>query len=435
MKLLFTQSVHRGAKLTGAVVISAALIAGCSAQPQARPIQAAASEGGQAKAVKVSKIEKKSIGQPLEQVADVVSSLQIDVVTKAGGDVQEILKKRGDMVEKGDVIFRMDRTDVLISKDKAQAALAGTQQQLVKARQDLEDSKQELKNSITKQELALKDAEKNYSKMRNDYDLGLVAKNQLETTETALNNQRLDLESSRSKLKTLESTNSLAALEQALQTANVSIREIDRTLENMEVKAGVSGVLTDLPIESGMTVSAGFKAAQIQQLDPIKIKAELTEDTAALIRGKQELSFYIPGTVDRTKAKVNYLADVMSASSKSYPLELEVANPDRKLKPGMKAQVLLSEEQDQVVVTVPTLSVVREGGDTFVFVLAGDQAEKRKIELGRLNDTYQEVLSGVKEGEQLVVAGQHQLKDKDKVQVQEAVTAQPAGAAQDDTQK
>jgi multidrug efflux pump subunit AcrA (membrane-fusion protein) len=47
----------------------------------------------------------------------------------------------------------------------------------------------------------------------------------------------------------------------------------------------------------------------------------------------------------------------------------------------------------------------------------GDHVEKRKVELGRLKDANQEVLSGVKEGEQIVVTGQHLLKDKDKVQI------------------
>lgn len=107
----------------------------------------------------------------------------------------------------------------------------------------------------------------------------------------------------------------------------------------------------------------------------------------------------------------------MSTQTKSYTLELEIPNADRKLKPGMKVQVLLTEENDQNVITVPTLSVVREGGDTFVFVLNGDVAEKRKVELGRLNETIQEVLSGVKEGERLIVSGQHQIKDKEKVQL------------------
>lgn len=415
MNPTIAKTVKQSAKMMTAAVLGAALLSACSAKPAEQP-QAAAAEP-QLKTVKTAPVEKKKIGDPLEQVADVVSSLQLDVVTKSGGDVQSILKKRGDMVEKGEVILRMDPTDVLIQKEKAQISVSGTQEQLVKARQDLSNSRQDLQNTIAKLESTLKDAEKNYNKMRNDYDLGLVTKIQLEQTETALNNQRLDLESTRAKLKTLDSTNSLSQLEQGLKTADVSIRELNRTLENMEVKAQVSGVLTELPIEVGMTLPAGFKAAQVQQLDPIKIKAELTEDAAGLVRGKPELTFYIPGTTEKQQAKVSYLADVMSSQSKSYALELEVPNADRKLRPGMKAQVQLTGEQDQLVVTVPSLSIVREGGDTFVFVLNGDTAEKRKVVLGRLNETIQEVISGVKEGEQLIVSGQNQLKDKEKVQL------------------
>ncbi|MEI7028082.1 efflux RND transporter periplasmic adaptor subunit [Paenibacillus sp. y28] len=418
MKLILKQSVQKSVKLTGALVLTAALIAGCSSGTPEETAPSAAAES-QIKTVSVAKVEKKTISEPLEQVADIESSIQIDVITKAGGDIQEILKKRGDFVQKGETIFRIDPTDVLLQKESSQITASGTQQQLAKARKDVEDSKIALKNGIEKQELALKDLEKNYSKIRNDYDSGLVEKIQVEQMETQLRTLQLDLENSRNQLKTLETTNSNAQLEQSLQSANLGVRQAERTLENMEVKATVSGVITDLPIETGMTVNAGFQAAKIQQLDPIKLKAELTEDAAALIRGKQELTFYVPGSVERTKAKVNYLADVMSANTKSYSLELEVANPDKKLKPGMKAQILLADEQDQIVVTVPTLSVVREGNATFVFVLAGDQVERRKVELGRLNNADQEVISGLKEGEQLVISGQHQLRDKDKVQVKQ----------------
>ncbi|NHN33082.1 efflux RND transporter periplasmic adaptor subunit [Paenibacillus agricola] len=410
------QAVYQGIKLAGAIVISAALLVGCTEQPQAAPKEASTNES-QLKLIKTAPIEKKKISEPLEQVADVAASLQIDIVTKAGGDIMEIAKKRGDNIEKGEVILRLDPTDILIQKEKANITVSGTQQQMGKALEDVNNGKQELSNGIIKLEAALKDTEKSYSKLRNDYDLGLATKNQLELLETQLNGMKLDLETNRSKLKTLDSTNSLAQLEQGLQMASVSIREADRTIDNMTVNSSVSGVLTDLPVEEGMTITAGFRVAQIQQLDPIKIKAELTEEAADLIRGKEELTYYVPGKVDKEKAKVSYLSDIMSASSQSYSLELQIPNPDRKLKPGMKAQIQLAEEQDQVVITVPSLSIVRENGETFVFVLAGDLVEKRKIELGRLNETFQEVISGVNEGEKLVISGQNQLKDKEKVQV------------------
>jgi HlyD family secretion protein len=414
MKRTKTKKLKAGYPVAGAMVLAAALLAGCSAEPAQQPAAAAES---QVKSVKVAPVAKKSIGEPLEQVADISASVQMNIVTKVNGDVLEILKKRGDRVEKGDVLFRIDPTDLEIQKEKAQLSIASTQEQMSKARLDLADGKQELKDGITKMESALKDAEKGYNKLRNDYDLGLVPKIQLEQAETQLNGLRLDLEGMNRKLQNLENSNSLSQLEYGLKTADVSLRELDRGLSNTEVKATVSGVLTDLPVEIGMTLSPGIPAATVQQLDPVKIKAELTEEAAALVRGKQELSFYVPGTVDKAKATVSYLADVIGAQTKSYSLELTVPNPDFKLKPGSKAQILLTEEQDQVVVTVPTLSVVREGGDTYVFVINGNAAEKRKVELGRLHETYQEVLSGVKEGDQLVISGQNQLKDKEAVQI------------------
>lgn len=415
MKPTIAKTMKHSTKVMGAVVISTALMAGCSAPPAAQPN--AADAQSQVKTIKTAPIGKQTIGDPIEQVADIVSSIQLDITTKAGGDVQEILKKRGDMVEKGEVIFRMDPTDVLLQKEKAQISLRSGEAQLIKAREELANSKQELRNGITKLEASVNETEKSYNKMRNDYDLGLVTEFQLEQMETQLNNLKLDLENSRQKLQTLENTNQLSQLEQVLETSSVTLRELDRTLENMEVKASVSGVLTDLPIEVGMTLPAGFRAAQVQQLDPIKIKAELTEDAAKLVRGKTELSFYVPGLVEKTQGKISYMADVMSSETRSYTLELEVPNADRKLKPGMKAQVLLTEEQEQVVVAIPTASIVREAGETFVFVLNGDTAERRKVQLGRMQDIYQEVISGVNEGEQLIVSGQHQLKDQEKVQV------------------
>ncbi|MEF3302061.1 efflux RND transporter periplasmic adaptor subunit [Paenibacillus sp. GYB003] len=414
MKQPFRMGTKTRMAAAGALLLGASLLAsGCGATPEAKP---AAAEQSQVKTVKTAKVEKRTIDDPMEHVADVVPSTRMTVATKAGGEVLEVLKKRGDTVEKGELLFRIDPKDVLLQKEKALVSISGTQQQLAKAAQDLADGKRDLRNGIAKLEQSVQDAEKNYNKMRNDYDQGLVSKIQLEQLETQLNGLRLDLESSRAKLKTMESTNSLSQLEQGLQTAQLSLEEIDRALENLEVRAPVGGVLTDFNVEAGMTVPSGFSAGDIQRLDPVKVKAELTEDAAKLIRGKQELRIVVPGTDERLKGTVTYLADVMSAQTKSYSLELEVQNPERKLKPGMKVQIRMNEEADQIVVTVPTTSVVREGGETFVYILNGNVAEKRKVELGRLKDTYQEAISGVQEGEQVIVSGQNLLKDKETVQ-------------------
>jgi len=413
-----SKSFRRGATLAAAVILTVAVAAGCTAGGEA-PKPAAAQEQT-IKTVKVQKITKQSIGDPLEQVADVVAATQLDVVAKAGGEIKEILKKRGDQVTAGEVLLRLDTVDARLQKEKVALQLYSSQDALNKAKQDLANSKTEMANSVKKMEQVLLDVTKAYNKAKNDYDQGLISKPQLDQAETAWKNQTMDLDLLKQKQKTLETTDNLSALETQVQSASLSMKELDRSLENLEVKAPVSGVLTELPLVVGQTIQPGMKVGHLQQMDPILIKANLTENSANLVRGKTELVYYTAGSTEKSKAPIKYLSGSMDAQSKSYELELEVANTDGKLKPGTKVQIQLTSEQEQIVVTVPTLTVVREGGDSFVFVLVGDTVEKRKIQLGRLNEMNQEVISGVKEGEQLVISGQNQLKDKEKVQLAES---------------
>ncbi|MCD1261661.1 efflux RND transporter periplasmic adaptor subunit [Paenibacillus athensensis] len=409
-------TLTQGAKWLGVVALSAALVAGCSAKPAAAPEAQAAAAQQQVKTVKTAKVEKQKIGDPLEQVGDVVSSVRLDVVAKAGGEIVEVLKKRGDAVQKGDVLFRLDPVDVELQKEQSDLSIRSAEAQLKKAREDVDNGKTELKNAIVKLETAVSDLEKAYNRTHNDYDAGNATQAQLDQARTQLSNMQLDLDIQRKKLQTLENTDSLATVEMQLESAKLGSRSAVRALSNLEVKAPASGVLTDLTAEVGMTITPGFRAGEVQQLNPVKIKSTLTETAAALVRGKSSLVFYIPDVTDKQEAKVTFLSDVMNSQTKAYDLELEVANADGKLKPGAKAQIVLTSDSEQIVPVVPTLSVVREGSDSFVFVLKGNTVEKRKVELGRLNEANQEVLSGVVADETIVVSGQHQLKDQDQVQ-------------------
>ncbi|WP_438445786.1 efflux RND transporter periplasmic adaptor subunit [Gorillibacterium sp. sgz5001074] len=405
-------------KLMGAVTLSMAIMAGCSAGSGASSSSPApTSEVQTIKSVKAAKVAKQSIGAPLEQVADVLPIVQIDIMAKSGGDVLEVLKRRGEMVQAGDVILKLDPKDIELSREKLQLALSNSVTALENARKDLTIKKTEMANGVAKAERGLAELTRNYNELRNNYDLGLVTEVQLDQAGTQLKNTQLDLDILKQQQKNLETTDNLSGLAYQVDSSRLAMKELERSLENLNVKAPVSGVLTDMPIVSGMTLTPGYRIGQVQQLNPIKIKALLTEDGAKLVRGKKELNYSLPGTEVKGKAPLTFLSDVLDSQSKSYEMELEVKNEDGKLRPGMKVQIQLTDEQEQIVVAVPTLSIVREGGDSFVFVLKGDTVEKRLVKLGRLNGLNQEILSGVQEGESLVISGQNQLKDKEKVQV------------------
>jgi HlyD family secretion protein len=388
------------------IVLSGAVAAGCSVTN---------ASDSQIKLVKLAPVSKQKMDDKTELDADVVSSSQVNIISKVGGDVKEVLKKRGDSVTQGEVIFTLDSTDAARNKEKTDLSRQNLQAQINKTAEDISTNRGVLNNTVEKLQIQIADQEKSYNNTHNDYDTGLATKTQLEKAETQIKTSQLDLDTARKQLANLDATDPLASLRIQLQTAEVSLRDIDKNLSDFEVKAPISGVLTDLNPEQGITVQAGYVAGVIQQQNPIKIHADLTESAIKYVRGKTEIPFTVQGTEAKMSGTIAYLADVMSPQSKTYVLELSVGNPDQKLKSGMRVKLQLGGDSLQDVVTVPISSVVKDGNDNYVFVVANNVAEKRKVVLGRVSDTNREAVSGVKEGEQVVVSGTQELKDKDKV--------------------
>lgn len=336
-------------RLLGAATIAlvALLGAGCAgggSEPNKQAEQTA--NAPQKPMVRAGAVETRSIGEPVEVVAEVASSAKREVVLKTNGEVLKVYKKRGDHVRQGELLFELDPADTLLQKQKAELTLRGAQENL--------------KNG----------------KWANPDDF-----------------------------------EALRPLEDEVQVAQIGMKEIQRTLENFKVTASISGILTEFGVEKGMWLSPGV-VGEVQQLDPAKIVANITEENVALIRGKQELAFYETDRPDLLiRGKIVFLADIMDTKTRTYTLELEAANAEKTLKPGSKVQLRLTEEAEQEVLTVPSTAIVREESDTFVYVYAQGKVEKRAVKLGRLNGGFQEVLEGLTQGEQVVVSGQHQLQD------------------------
>ncbi|WP_248925069.1 efflux RND transporter periplasmic adaptor subunit [Paenibacillus hamazuiensis] len=392
--------------------VVAAVAAGCS-PPGGGPAGPAEAQLA-TRPVKTEPVARQSIGAPVEQVADVVSGTTVDIVPKVGGTVVELVKKRGDYVHKDEVLLRLDSVDAESVRRKNELSVRSAEESLKKAKDDQANNRKDLADSVTKAEMAFKNAEQDYNKLRNDYEDGKATNHQLDQAKQQVDTARMSLESAKNKLAANDNSNTIASYETQLETARLALEDSIRTLENYSVKAPASGLLTDFTPVVGQTISSG-KIGQIQQVDPIKITTELSETNYQLVKNKQELVYYNPDTPEtKGTAKISYLAPVMSAQTKTFTLELEIANPNLEIQPGKRYMVQLTTETEQKVPVVPALSIIREESDSYVFILKDGTYQKRKVKLGRINGQYQEIAGGVNEGEQLVVSGQHQLKDGQK---------------------
>lgn len=366
--------------------------------------------------VKTEAVAKQNIGSPTEQVGEVVAVNVFDVIPKVSGEVVEVLKNRGDFVQKDEVLFRVDSKDAVSAREKNELSLKNAQDSLKKAKDDQANNRKDLVDNIEKAQIALTNAQNDYNKTRNEFDAGTSNQHAVDLAKQQVDTAQMNLQSAQNKLEANDSNNTITASENQARSAALALEDSNRTLDNYSVKAPASGVLTDFTLVPGQSVTPS-KVGQVQQIDPVKLKMELSETNYQLVKNKKELTYYNPDTPDKKgTAKISYMAPIMSAQTKSYTVELEVPNADHSIQPGSRVMIMLTTETEQSVLAIPTLSIIREESSTYVFVQQGDQYQKRKVKLGRINGQYQEVLDGLKEGDQLVVTGQNRLKDGQKVE-------------------
>lgn len=393
----------------GLLLLLILAIAGCSAQEIDTPGGAAAEPS--LKVVKTAPVGTIEWERRSELAAEVVPFLELNVVVKADGDVVRVLKKRGDAVLKDEAILEIDKTDILRDKEKADAGFAAAQEQLDKAQKDLADAKKEIALGISKTELSISELERDYAKLRNDYDQGLVDKNRLVIMETRLKQARLDLELLHDKQRTLETSNPLSQAQYQLRAAELALEDVERALSYHLVQAPVSGILTYMPAEEGMALQRGITIGKVQQQNPVKIKAQLTDAVRLQVQERTELTFAYPATGQTFGGKVIYLSATADQQTKTYELELQADNDQGLLKPGSRVQLLIEDRADTASLAVPAAAVMSDVEGPFVYVANGDRAEKRQVAVGKAKEDWIEITQGLSGHEEVVVSGQHRLTD------------------------
>jgi multidrug efflux pump subunit AcrA (membrane-fusion protein) len=197
-------------------------------------------------------------------------------------------------------------------------------------------------------------------------------------------------------------------------------------------RAPISGTVTSLPAQVGMTVNQSVSLARIAGGGALEIELYVAE--RFISRMDIGLSCEItldawPGEVFR--GSVTEVAPTVDPASRTMEVKINVENPGAKLKAGMFAKVRVITEQREDIVKIPSSAVIQRFGETYVFVVEEDGAgtniaHKRIITPGILIDNILEVRNGLKADEEVILRGQSLLEDGARVNVIERV--QPLAA-------
>ena len=208
-------------------------------------------------------------------------------------------------------------------------------------------------------------------------------------------------------------------LDNAKLQLDVAQTNLKNLSENTYLLSPISGVITERNYDSGDIYSAQRPVLVVMNMNPVKLVINVSESFYSHVKTGMpvKIGFDVFGN-ESFRGNVSLIYPTIDERTRTFPVEIKVANNNNKIRPGMFGRVILEFGKIKHVV-VPDVAIVKQAGSgaKFVFVYSNGKVLYKQIELGRRDNTDYEVLSGLNAGEQVVVAGQSKLVDGIEVKV------------------
>ncbi len=338
----------------------------------------------------------------------------VQLSPEEGGIVIEKVVEEGAHVKKGDVIVRLNNSNLNLEILNAQSELAEKENALRNTRISMEQDKLNNKNELlqldlevsrkkrafTQQERLYKEqlnSKEDYIQAKEDYNLALK--------KHELINQRLHNDSIFRELE-------VDQMEDNLYKMNQSMVLINQRKDHLNICSPITGELGLLDVELGQNLGTGQKIGQINDLSSFKVVASIDEHYIDRVHSGLVATFERGGKSYGLKVR-KVFPDVREGKFRT-DFVFTGEKPDN-IRTGQTYYVNLQLGQSLQAILIPKGTFFQVTGGNWIFVLDkdGKKAYRRNIRIGRQNPQYYEVLEGLEPGEKVIVSGYEAYKDNE----------------------
>ncbi len=300
-------------------------------------------------------VETGSIDAVFTGTASLEAEEEASVVARAGGVVKEIFVEEGTYVQAGQPLAQLDDERLALELQRAEVTLA-------KLNLDFERNRELYEKKLI--------APGEYETKKSDYDLQRQARD-------------------------------LARLE----------------LEYTTVRAPISGIISQRLVKVGNMIQRNEPTFHVTDFDPLLAIMHVPERELHRLEVGQKTVVLVDALPDgRFDGFVKRLSPIVDPATGTFKVTIEVTDRSRRLKPGMFGRVLLTHDTHENTLLVPKSAVVREDDESAVFVIRDSMAFRQPVVVGYENGRVIEILSGLAQGDRIVVAGQGGLRDSSRVE-------------------
>ena len=353
------------------------------------------------------------------------------------GRVAWIGVEKGDKVQQGQVLVRLEDSDFRAQSNQARANLAAAQARLDQLRTGSRpQEKLKDKAGVLQAEATLRNAEAEYERTEKLYRAGVSSKAELDRAIAERDTTRALLEAARQS----SAMTDMGPRAEEIRVADAQVRQMKAALDYAEtqlaateIRAPVSGTVLQRIVERGEMVSpsafggesgARTSVVALADLNDLQIELDISQTDFARLKMGQRAEI-VPEAFPNLKY-TGFIAEIAPEANRAkatVQVKVKVDNPDEQLRPEMNARVnFLGEAQPTQAksasrVLVPKAAVVRRDGSAFVFVVKGNKVEQRSIRLGDEAGDFYYVIEGLSGGESTATTGAEKLRDGDRVKI------------------
>ena len=370
------------------------------------------------KDLNISTVDKGVIEVSVSASGKVIPAFEEIINSPINSRIVEVYKRGGDSVDVGTPILKLDlqsaETEYNKQLDEEQMKSLQLEQQRVTNHNKLSEMEMNLK--VSRMELDRKAVE-----LRNERyldSLGAGTTDKVRQVELDYNVSILKLKEDEQKYKN----------EQALAEADLKVKELElnifrkslaetrRTLEDAQIRSPRKAILTYVNNEIGSQIGLGAKVAIVSDLSHFKIEGEIADTYGDRIAAGSKAVIKIGS--EKLDGTVSDVTPLSKNGVISFTGQLEEDNHKR-LRSGLKTDVYVMNAVKDDVLRIANSSYYVGKGEYELFVVNGNQLLKRKVQLGDSNFEYVEVVSGLQEGDQVIVSDMNAYKDKNKLKIED----------------
>ena len=340
----------------------------------------------------VANVKRQTVADSLSIAGQFMPYQNVELHAKVAGYIKNIYVDIGDRVHTGQVLAVLEIPELVAQVDASKAEVHHAEEEIQRAKSDvLRAQADNVALHANAQRLV------NTDKVRP----GLIAEQELDDATAKDRASQAQVDAAKS---------ALAAAQQQLAVAKADQQHYAALGDYARITAPYDGVVTwrfsdtGALVQAGTSNTSGLPVVTVAQVNVLRLRIPVPESLAGKVRIGDAADVHVQATGEHFTGKVTRFTGALDPSTRTMQVEIDVPNPNYHLQPGMYADVTLLANSRPDALTIPITAVLRSDNKTSVLVVdSQDRVQVRPVVLGVETPNRAEVLSGLNEGERVII--------------------------------